>query len=269
MVRRRISAFPRSGALWALAGLALAFLLLPSLVVVPVSFTDTSYLGLPEHGLSLEHWRAVFTDPQWLNGLRQSLTIGIGSAGLAAVAGTLCAIGCWRMSSKLGEAIRVLTLVPIIVPTIVYALGLYRLYASLNLLDTPLGVIAAHAAIGLPYVVITVGAALANFDRRLEQAARNLGASFPQTLWRVILPNIRLGILSGALFAFVASWDELVIVLFIASRRVQTLPRAIWAGIRESLDPAIAVVAVLLIVVTFVALVPFLLFGRRKAARPA
>ncbi|UUZ70371.1 ABC transporter permease [Polaromonas sp. P2-4] len=248
----------------------LLYLLLPSLLVIPVSFTDTDYLALPEHGLSLQHWQNTFTDPKWMSGLGQSLFIGFCAMLVATVTGTLCAVGCWKLSSRLGEAIRVLTLVPMIVPTIVYALGLYRTYTQVEnlthvgMLDTYLGVILAHAVIGMPFVVITVGAALSNMDRRLEQAARSLGASATQTLWRVILPNVRPGILSGAVFAFITSWDELVIVLFIASRKVQTLPRAIWSGIRESLDPSIAVIAVLLITVTFIALVPTLL-SRRNA----
>jgi putative spermidine/putrescine transport system permease protein len=165
--------------------------------------------------------------------------------------------------------VRVLMLTPMIVPTIIYALGLYRLYAELGLLDTFTGVIAAHATLGLPYVVITVGAALANFDRRLEQAARSLGASSGQTLRWVIVPNILPGILSGAVFAFVTSWDELVVVLFVAGRHVHTLPRAIWTGVSESLDPTIAAVATLLIAVTILLLIPALRAGRRDAAGAA
>ena len=246
--------------------LVLAFLLIPSFVVIPVSLTDTSYLALPENGLSLQYWAEVFTNPQWARGFKQSLIIAVSATAAATFAGTLCAIGCWRLSSRLGEIIRVLTLVPIIVPTIVYALGLYRFYANLDLLDTYVGVIASHAAIGLPYVVITVGAALANFDRKLEQAARSLGASATQTLIRVILPNVKAGIFSGAVFAFITSWDELVIVLFVASRKIQTLPREIWSGVRESLDPTIAVVAVLLIGVTMLALIIAMRPFRRRSA---
>ncbi len=246
--------------------LVLAFLVLPALIVVPLSLTDTSYLALPQHGLSLQYWRALFTDPQWANGFVQSLGIGACATVLATTAGTLCAIACWRLSSRVGEAIRVLMLVPLIVPTIVYALGLYRFFADLGLLDSFTGVILAHACIGMPYVVITVGAALANFDRRLELAARSLGAPSGYIVWRVILPNIRAGILSGAVFAFITSWDELVIVLFIASRRVQTLPRLIWTGVQESLDPTIAVVAVVLIGVTILAMLPTFRASSRNLA---
>lgn len=255
---------------YALNGLAwtiVALLVVPSLVVVPVSLTDAGYLALPQHGLSLRHWAAMATNPIWRNGLLQSLAIAVLATAIATIAGTLCAIGCWRLSSRFGEFVRVLMLLPLIVPTIVYALGLYRFYAEIGLLDTYAGVIAAHATIGLPYVVITVSAALVNFDRKLEQAATSLGATPLQSLRRVLVPNIRSGIVAGAVFAFVASWDELIIVLFIASRKIRTLPRAIWAGVNESLTPTIAAVAVLLICVTLLVMFLSSRLGRQPLTR--
>jgi putative spermidine/putrescine transport system permease protein len=246
----------RAGILLALAWMVLGYLLLPTLVVFPVSLTDTAYLALPKHGLSLQHWETLLTSAEWGRGLRDSIIVASGATAIAVVAGTLCAIGCWRAAAWPAEAVRVLALTPLIVPTIVYALGLYRFYADLGLLDSYLGVILAHAAIGLPYVLITVGAALTTFDRRLEQAARNLGASLPTALRLVVIPGILPGILAGALFAFVNSWDELVILLFIASRRVTTLTRLIWDGVHESLDPVIAAVAAALVLATILLVVP-------------
>ena len=259
----------RPGLVPALAWTVLLFLLLPCFVTLPVSLTDTDYLALPEHGLSLRYWRNLATSPEWIGAFAQSAGIALCATALAVIAGTSCAIGCRRLPAPWGTAVRVVALMPMIVPTIVYALGLYRVYARLGLLDTVTGVVLAHAALGMPYVVITAGAALVNLDPRLEQAARNLGASPGQTLWRVILPNIRLGVLSGAVFAFVTSWDELVIVLFIAGQRVHTLPREIWSGVRESLDPTIAAVATLLIAVTLIALIPTLRRAHRGASAPA
>ncbi len=169
-----------------------------------------------------------------------------------------------RFGSRLSEAVRALMLIPMIVPTIVYALGLYRFWIRLGLLDTYLGVIIAHAVTGIPYVVILVSTALAGFDPRLEQAARNLGASPVQTLRRVIVPSIVPGIVSAAIFAFIHSWDELVIVLFIASRAVFTLPRRIWDGINERLDPTMAAVATVLVLVTVALLIVNLRAGARR-----
>jgi putative spermidine/putrescine transport system permease protein len=232
------------------AWIVLLYLALPILVVFPVSLTDAHVLALPKHSLSLAHWVSLFSDPKWLEGFKQSFFIGVSSAAIAAIAGTLCAIGCWRLSTRWSEAIKTALLVPIIVPAIVYAIALYRYYAELRMLGTFTGVILAHAVLALPYVMIAVSASLANFDRRLVDAARNLGANTFQVILRVIVPNIWPGILSGAVLAFVLSWDELVVVLFIASRTIYTLPRLIWDGINESLDPKIAVVAAGMIGVT-------------------
>ena len=259
----------RSALILALAWTVIAFLSLPSVITLPVSLTDTDYLALPEQALSLKHWHNLFTSPAWLGGLLQSLLIALSSTALAVVSGTLCAIGCWRMPGRWTQLVLAFMLVPIVVPTVVYALGLYRVYARIGLLDTFTGVIVAHATIGLPFVVITVAANLTSFDPKLEQASCNLGANAWQTLRLVVLPNIMPGILSGAAFAFVGSWDELVIVLFIAGRRVHTLPREIWAGLRESLDPTIAAVATLLVAVTLLVLAPVLRRRHNAMTGPA
>lgn len=235
------------GAAW----LAIAFLVLPMLVVFPVSLTDRYFLSLPQDALSFEHYANFFHSAEWLSATWQSFAIGV-SASIAAMAlGSLCAIGCWRLSSRASEIVRALMLTPIIVPAIVHALAFNRTWVQLDLLDSYLGVILAHALIGMPYVVITVSASLANFDPKLEQAARNLGASLWQTVRYVIVPAIRPGVLSGGAIAFAISFDDIVVVLFITSRHIYTLPKRIWNGIQDHLDPTIAVVASLLIATTF------------------
>lgn len=254
-------------AVYAVTWAALLYLTLPMLVAVPLSLTDSRVLEFPKESISFRPWVRLFTDPLWLSSIGQSLFIGVFSTVLAVSVGVLCAIGCWRIASRLSDSIRMVMLVPIVVPAIVYGVGLYRYYAELKLLGTFTGVIAAHAATGIPYVVITVSASLANMDRRLEQAARSLGASPWQVIWKTTIPNILPGIASGAIFAFIHSWDELVIVLFIASREVTTLPRMIWSSINESLDPRIAAIAVVLIVVSVTVLLAerIWLSGRRAA----
>jgi putative spermidine/putrescine transport system permease protein len=226
------------------------YLLLPITIVIPVSLTDQRYLSLPQEGLSLQHYARLLGSEAWLSAIGQSLWIALGATAVSVVAGTLCAIGCWRIGRRSSELVRVLMLLPLIIPSIVYAIGLYRWFGWLDLLDRMLGVTLAHGVTGIPYVVITVSTALAAFDPRLEQAARGMGANLGQTLRWVILPRIMPGILSGGIFAFIHSWDELVMVLFIASRQVVTLPRKIWDGINENLDPTMAAVAVLLILFT-------------------
>lgn len=240
------------------------YLVLPITIILPVSLTDQRFLSLPYEGLSLQHYGRLLTSEAWTGAIWQSLWIAVASTTIAVVLGTLCAIGCWRLSRRSTELVRALMLLPLIIPSVVYAVGLYRSYARLDLLDRFLGVTIAHGVTGIPYVVITVSTALAAFDPRLEAAARGMGASLPQTLRWVILPRIMPGIVSGAIFAFIHSWDELVIVLFIASRRVFTLPRKIWDGINENLDPAMAAVAVLLVGMTVLLLLLDLALRRRR-----
>lgn len=247
-----------------LAWSVLLFLLLPITVVFPLSLTDQRFLSLPYESLSLQHYVTFFTSERWLGSTGQSLVIAVFSTLLAVASGTLCAIGCWKLSTRLTELVRVLMLLPIIVPSIVYALGIYRLWIRLDLLDTYLGIILVHGVTGIPYVTITVSTALANFDLRLEQAARGMGASLAQTLRWVILPRIMPGIASGAIFAFIHSWDEAVLILFIASRALFTLPRRMWDGINENLDPVMAVAACVMILLSMLMLAGDLWLRRRR-----
>ena len=256
-----------------LAWLILLFLLLPILVTVPVSFTPERYVSMPEFGeWSLRPYESVFSGDQWLNSMGQSFVIACAATALSVVIGTLAAVGLWRLSSRLADMVRWLALLPLIVPPVVSALAFYQVFVQirrlvgLRMLDSYIGLIVAHGILAIPFVVITVSAALANMDLRQEQAARSLGANMRQTLWHVILPNLKPGILAGAVFAFILSWDEIVITLFVTSRRIFTLPRRIWSGIREHLDPAIAAVASLLIAVTIIAVVVAVLMRRRKVS---
>jgi putative spermidine/putrescine transport system permease protein len=245
----------------------LLFLVLPAFVVVPVSFTDRDYLSFPEHAPSLTHYADLWASQPWRQGLWQSVITSVSSSCLATVLGTLCAIGCWRIGTRWAAAIRWLMLTPVIVPSIVHALGFYRFWIALGLIDTYTGVILAHVILGLPYVVITVSSALANFDRRLEQAGRSLGASTGQVLRRIILPSIAPGVLAGFLFAFITAWDEIVVLLFITSRHIRLLPRMIWDGINDNIDPAVACVASLMIALTLGALLVERAIAARKSHR--
>lgn len=248
-----------------LAWIIICFLVLPISIVFAVSVTDQPYLSLPRDGVSLQYFANLMTSQAWLSSIGHSLIIAVASTAIAAVAGTLCAIGCWRLGNRASDLVRLVMLMPIMVPTIVYALGIYQFWIDLRLIDTYTGVIIAHAVTGMPYVVITVSTALAGFDPRLEQAALNLGASMSQTLRLVIIPNILPGVISGVIFAFIHSWDELVIVLFIAGRGVFTLPRRMWDGINEHLDPTMAAVAAVLVLITLALLFVDIAIRARRA----
>lgn len=253
-----------SGPIFAANWLILALLILPMTIIVPVALTDKPYLSLPGEGLSLQHFERLFASREWLFSFAQSGTIGLAATAIAVTFGGAATIGCWHLSARFAAPIRVLLLMPLTIPSIIYALGLYRLFTRLDLLDTYIGVILAHAVTGIPYVVITISAALTSFDPALMRAARGLGATMPQALGRVLLPNIYPGILSGAILAFMHSWDEIVIVLFIASRSITTVPRRIWDGINDELDPIIAAVAVVMILMSIL-----LLFLNQRLQRMA
>jgi putative spermidine/putrescine transport system permease protein len=251
------------------AWMTILFLTLPLLIVIPVSFTPERYLSLPGAHWSLRHYAELLRDPTWLSSIRDSVVVASGATALAVVLGTLVAIGCWRISSRLSELVRMLMLAPMIVPTIVHALGFYQGWVQFGLIDTYVGLILAHALKGMPYVVISVSAALANVDLRLEQAARNLGATMLETLRLVIVPAAKPGIVAGAVFAFSISWDELVVNLFITSRNVYTLPRKIWDGIQDNINPAVAAVATLLILITVFGMVGRMIVSRREGRESA
>ena len=248
---------------WA-AWFILLLLIIPSLVAFPVSVTSNTYLSFPWEGVSWQHYQNLLTSPDWLSSFGQSAIIAGFSSIIATSSGTLCAIGLWRISSRVGEAVRAFLLLPLMVPPIISAMAFYRWWIPLGLIDSYLGIILAHTILALPLVLITVSASLANFDPRLEQASRSLGASMSTTVWRVILPVIRPGIAAGAVFAFILSWDEIVVTLFISKFSVFTLPRRLWNGMRENTDPTVAAAAVVLILITLAALVIFALLSRRR-----
>jgi len=246
------------------AWVILSILIIPSLVAFPVSVTSKTYLSLPWEGVSLQHFRNLFTSAEWMSSFAQSLVIALASSALATLLGTLAAIGLWRLSGRFIEAIRAFLLLPLMVPPIISAMAFYRWWVPMGLIDSYLGIILAHSILAIPMVVITVSAALANFDPKLEQASRSLGAPLSVTIRRVILPAIRPGIVAGALFAFILSWDEIVVTLFISKFDVFTLPRRLWNGMRENTDPTVAAAAVVLICATLIILVAFAIFSRKR-----
>ncbi len=259
-----LSTLNRVGA-WVL----LLFLVTPALIAIPVSLTPKRFLSMPKDELSLRHFEKLFTSADWMSSFFQSAVIGLATSALATTLGTLCAIGLWRVSSKYSEVVRAFLLLPLIIPQIISALVFYRLLIPMGLLDSYPGLILAHTILAAPLVLITVSASLANFDPKLEQASRNLGASNWTTISRVILPSIRPGIFAGALFSFILSWDEIVVTLFISKFDVYTLPRRMWNGIRENTDPTVAAAAVVLILTTVVAFAAFAILSRRRSQQSA
>jgi len=236
----------------------LCFLMAPLLVIVPLSFNREPYLSFTSGMLSLEaeafsfRWYREFLDSErWQTGLWNSVTVGLSAAGLSTVLGTAAAVGLGRLSARKGGPLMGIILSPLIVPVIITAAGLYSVYARIGLVDTRLGLVLAHTVLGCPFVVITVSASLSTFDRRLLEAGLSLGASPLRTFLTVTLPLILPGVLSGAVFAFGASFDEIAVALFVSSSPDSyTIPRVMWSGIREQISPAILAAATLLILLS-------------------
>jgi|JI10StandDraft_1071094.scaffolds.fasta_scaffold52362_2 putative spermidine/putrescine transport system permease protein len=231
------------------AWLCVLFLLLPILVVAPFSVTPHRYLSFPTDGLSLRHYQALL-EGAWLRSIGDSLIVALGATALAVLLGASLAIAIWRLPGRLPRAMRVLALAPLIVPGIIHALGYYRALAYFGLLDTYAGIILVHGLKAMPFVFISVTAVLLGLNQNLDQAAQSLGASQWQAIRLVVLPNITGGLLSGAFLAFITSWDEVVVAIFITGRNVHTLPKLIWESLVDNLDPAVAALATIMIAAT-------------------
>ncbi|MGW3497105.1 ABC transporter permease [Streptomyces sp. NPDC001020] len=243
---------PARLALWAFSALVGLWLIAPTLVVIPLSFTDKASLVFPPSGWSTRWYANFFTDTRWTDALLSSLQVGALVAVVATVLGTAAAIALTRSGSRWVKASYGLLLAPMIVPTVVVAIGVYALFLQYNLLGTLLGFVTAHTVLALPFVIIPVTASLRGFDRRLEDAALICGATRWGAIRQVTLPQIAPGVVSGALFAFVTSFDEVVTSLFIQSPYLQTLPVKMFASVTRDTDPTIAAAATLIIVLTTV-----------------
>jgi len=239
--------FWRLVALWAAILLSLIFLLAPIAIIVALSFSAARYLQFPPPGFSLQWYREFFRNPDWMSSLWLSLRIALGATATALLLGLLAAVALVRERFPAKTAIYVLVLAPMIVPTIITAIAVYFLFARLRMIGSPIAMALGQAVLVLPLVVIIVSATLQGFDRRLEQAAIILGASPLQAFLRVTVPMIAPGIASAALFAFLSSFDELLIPLLLSSPTTMTLPVRIWTSVIMQIDPTITAVSSFLI----------------------
>lgn len=246
-------------------GAVLVFLMLPILVIIPLSFNASIFLTYPMDGFSLRWYQEIF-NPQgpWLASLKNSLIVAPFATLLAMVLGTLAAVGLSRADFPGKGLLLALLISPMVVPLVIVAVGMYFFFAQTGLLNSHLGLILAHAALGVPFVVITVSATLQGFDHNQVRAGASLGAGPLTVFFRVVLPQILPGVASGGLFAFATSFDEVVVALFIASPSERTLPMQMFSGIRENISPAIAAMATLLILLSVLLLLVMELLRRRS-----
>ncbi len=251
--------------LWAVAGAVLAFLLLPLAIVVPTSFSASAYMEFPPRGLSLQWYRNYFSSRAWVEPTLLSVRVAVVTMALSTVVGTLAAFGLVRGRFRGRRAVEFFLLSPMIVPVIVFAIGCYFLFSRVKLIDTPAALYLSHSIVATPLVVIIVSSALRTFDGTVEQAARSLGAGYARALWYVTIPLLRPAILSAAAFAFLTSFDEVVLSVFLGGPAATTLPKRMWDNVRHEIDPTITAVASILIAASIVILA--LGAALRRAAR--
>jgi putative spermidine/putrescine transport system permease protein len=250
-----------------LAVLTLLYLILPVLAIVPLSFSSSTFLVYPIPGWSLRWYQNLIASDEWRMAAKNSFIVAPSATVLATVLGTLAAIGLTKANFK-GKALLMAVLIsPMIVPVVVVGVGMYLFFAPLGLANTYIGLIMAHASLGVPFVVTTVAATLQGFNYNLVRASLSLGASPVKTFFNITLPVIAPGVISGALFAFATSFDEVVVTLFLAGADQTTLPRQMFTGIRENISPTIAALATILIVFSTCLLLALEWLRGRNAAR--
>ncbi|WP_176085874.1 ABC transporter permease [Martelella sp. HB161492] len=256
-----------------ICGLIFFFLVFPIIVIIPLSFNAENFftftpkmLELDPSGYSLKHYVDFFTNRDWQSALKNSVLIAPAATIMATTFGTLAAIGLSRAHVPFRGAIMAVLISPMIVPLIISAAGMYFFYSRIGIQGTYWGVVLAHAVLGTPFVIITVTATLVGFDRSLERAAASLGANPVITFFKVQMPLILPGVVSGALFAFITSFDEVVVVLFVGSASQKTLPWQMFTGLREQISPTILAVASILVALS-VALLCVLELIRRRSER--
>lgn len=251
----------------------LFFLIVPIVVIIPLSFNAEPYftftrgmMTLEPSAYSLRWYDAIITNPNWMLAVKNSFIIGFFATIVSTTLGTMAAVGLSSQNMPFKRVIMALLLSPMIVPLIIIAAGMFFFYTKFGLAGSYVGLVIAHAALGVPFVIITVTATLSGFDKSLYHAGLSMGASPLKTFFDVVIPLIRPGVISGAMFAFVTSFDEVVLVLFLAGPGQRTIPRQMFSGLREQINPTILAVATLLILVS-VAFLLTLEFLRRRSER--
>jgi putative spermidine/putrescine transport system permease protein len=254
-----------------ICGLIFFFLIAPILTIILLSFNAENFftftpgmLAFDPDAYSLRHYRDFFTNPDWQQALRNSVLIAPVATILSVSLGTLAAIGLSQSHVPFKGAIMAILISPMIVPLIISAAGMYFFYSRIGLQGTYWGVVLAHAALGIPFVIITVTATLVGFDRSLTRAAASLGANPVTTFFKIQMPLILPGVISGGLFAFITSFDEVVVVIFVGSAGQQTLPWQMFTGLREQISPTILAVATILVIISIALLTVVELLRRRS-----
>lgn len=252
--------------LWVVTALVLAFMILPIVIVVIMSFSDSRFLTFPPPGFSLRWYEAYFGNRDWMDATWTSILLAAITTVITVPIGTAAAYAANVSQSKMIRRLQLLLLTPVMVPVIILAAGIYMVYAQVGLVATKTGLVFAYAMMNVPYVFIAVLAGLRSFDMNQEDVARSLGVSRFTAFMKVTLPQIRPSVITGALFAFIGALDETVVSLFIAGGENQTLPRRMFMSLRNEIDPTIASISSVLVTASFALVILASLRGRKANA---
>ncbi|MER9330848.1 ABC transporter permease [Mesorhizobium sp. M0488] len=252
-------------ALVGFSGLIAGFLLLPVVFIVLLSFGSSRWLAFPPPSWTLKWYEELFADPAWIDAALTSARIATLAAILAVLIGLMASFSLVRGEFRGRQLLRGLLLTPMVLPVVVFAIAIYAFFLRIGLAGTTIGFVIAHTILALPFAIIPITTALEGFDKSIEDAAIICGASPLQARLRITLPSIRIGIFSAAIFAFLASWDEVVVAIFMASPTLQTLPVKIWGSLRADLSPVVAAASSLLVGLTLCLMIVTALLRRNQS----
>lgn len=251
--------------LYALAGVIMMFLVAPTLIVVPMSFSDSQYLEFPPRHWSVRWYEHYFGSPEWMSATATSLSAAFLTTLVATPLGVLAAYGLHTSQIRIGRLVFVLLITPMMVPLILVAIGAFYVYVKLQILYTLAGLVLAHSVLALPLVLIVAASALKSYDMNQEMAARSLGAPRWRAFVTVTLPQIRFAVITAALLAFLTSFDEVVVAMFISGGENSTLTRNMFNALRDQIDPTIASISTIMIVITSSLMTAAQLFGKARS----
>jgi putative spermidine/putrescine transport system permease protein len=253
--------------LYALAAAVMLFLIVPTLIVIPMSFSASQYLEFPPRQWSLRWYQNYLDSPAWMQATATSFKAGFLTMLLATPLGTVAAYGLFVSRLRWAGFVSALLVTPIIVPVILVGIGVFYAYVQIKLVNTLTGIVLAHSVLAIPLVVMIVTSALKSYDMNQEMAARSLGASRPRAFLSVTLPQIRFAVVTGAILSFLTSFDEVIVAMFVSGGANSTLTRNMFNALRDQIDPTIAAISTIMILVTSGLLALSQIFGRDRNER--
>ncbi|MBS0245464.1 MAG: ABC transporter permease [Proteobacteria bacterium] len=249
--------------LYALAVVLFAFLVLPTLIVIPMSFSESQYLEFPPRHLSLRWYEAYFHSRSWMQATATSFKAATLTVLVATPLGTVAAYGLYNAELAIARLVSLVLIMPIVIPVILVGTAIFYAYVKLRIVNSLIGVVLAHSILAVPIVIMIVTSALKSFDMNQERVARSLGASRLEAFFMVVMPQIKFAILTAAVLSFLTSFDEVIVSLFVSGGDNSTLTRIMFAALRDQIDPTIAAISTMMVVVTSLLLGLSQIFGRR------